>query len=118
MIAASPTTPSRAEGRLDPRVRHLVLTHHWFDEVASGRKRIEYRAMTHRWARLLVCVPPPREVVFHRGYTQTTMRFAVDKIDIGPCPYANWPGDWYRIHLGIQLPNPEAMPPSNGGRKA
>jgi len=28
---------------------HLVLTHHWYDEIASGRKLTEYRAKNRPW---------------------------------------------------------------------
>lgn len=56
------------------RVAHLVLTFHWFDEIASGRKRIEYRKAKPYWMKRVW----DRRVdilIFHRGYTDKTMRF-------------------------------------------
>ena len=86
---------------------HLVLTYHWYDEVKSGHKRIEYRSMVkkdgvtpskwvkHLWDRRGKITT----VTFARGYTSTTQTFAVTKIDVGPCPYDGWPDQYYRIHF-------------------
>lgn len=79
---------------------HLVLTHHWYDETAAGHKRIEYRCMKPRWMRLIY---ERRDMIkrvrFSRGYTRTTQTFAVDKIDLGPCPIPGWSGQYFRIHF-------------------
>ena len=79
---------------------HLVLTFHWFGEIQSGRKRIEYRQMTPRWKKLIW---DRRDklgtVAFARGYTKNSETYAIDKIDIGPCPYEGWAGEYYRIHF-------------------
>lgn len=84
-----------------PLVVHLVLTHHWYDEMTAGRKHIEYRAITPHWKRLLW---DRREQItyarFSRGYTSTTITRPVRIIDIGPCPYDGWHGEYYRLHLG------------------
>lgn len=77
---------------------HLVLTYCWFDEVALGLKRVEYRKLTARWHSRIIQAQP-HTVVFHRAYTGRTLMFAVNKIDIGPCPYKGWPGDYIRIHF-------------------
>jgi len=29
----------------------------------------------------------------------------VTTIDIGPCPYPGWTGNFYRVHLGPIMPN-------------
>ena len=89
---------------------HLVLTRHWYDETASGTKRIEYRVMTKKnddgtvrqskWARLIWAQRDlTKTVTFSRAMTKTTQRFAVVKIDIGPCPIPGWDGDFYRVHF-------------------
>lgn len=79
---------------------HLVLTHHWYDETTSGRKRIEYRKITPRWARLIWERRSEIAFVrFARGYTATTATYRVTQIDVGPCPIQGWDGDYYRIHF-------------------
>lgn len=84
---------------LFPSIR-LVLTNHWFDETLSGQKRIEYRAITPRWMRLIynrrsiLCL-----VTFSRAYTKTTATYFIQDIDIGPCPIPGWNGDFIRIHF-------------------
>lgn len=84
-----------------PLVLYLVLTHHWFDEIKAGQKRIEYREMTHHWRRLIGDrMEKITHVRFARGYTNTTLVFPVDKIDTGPCPICpGWHGTYYRIHF-------------------
>lgn len=79
---------------------HLVLTYHWYDEIAAGRKTIEYRAMTHHWDKLIWKRRKQIvEVRFARGYTKTVLVRSVVGIDIGPCPYHGWEGNYYRIHF-------------------
>ncbi len=80
---------------------HLVLLYHWFDEIAAGRKRMEYRAITPYWLRRIW---EQREdfffVRFARGYTSVTLDFDVLDIDVGPCPNEGWDDDYYyRIHF-------------------
>lgn len=56
------------------RVLHLTLTRQWFDEIASGRKRTEYRKANAYWAaRLLVDGEMFRvfdEIHFRNGYAK------------------------------------------------
>ena len=86
---------------------HLVLTFEWFDLVESGVKRVEYRAMMNKagnepsvWAKRLWKKRDQIETVtFARGYTSTTLKFRVVKIDVGPCPYPGWPGNYYRVYF-------------------
>jgi hypothetical protein len=93
---------------------HLVLTRHWYDETAAGRKRVEYRALTtplkdgplkgeHIPSKWLEAIWLKQDTIafvrFARAYTSTMMTFAVVKIDIGPCPIPGWSGDFYRIHF-------------------
>jgi hypothetical protein len=86
-------------------VLNLVLTHHWFDEVASGIKRIEYREMSAHWSAKIACnVGKITHVRFSRGYTKTQLLFKVDKIDVGSCPYEGWSGSYFRIHFSAPTP--------------
>jgi hypothetical protein len=59
---------------------HLVLTYHWYDETAHGSKRVEYRAMTPRWRKLIF---DKRDEITHvrfaRGYTATMQTYKVEK---------------------------------------
>lgn len=58
---------------------HLILTHHWYDMIQSGAKRTEYRDFTMRYAKLL---RGKTEVTFHRGYSNTTMKFKITGISV------------------------------------
>jgi hypothetical protein len=90
---------------------HLVLTNHWYDETAAGRKRVEYRSKTivdkgtlrERPSKWIHQIWQKRHqiktVTFSRGMTPTTQRFAVAKIDMGPCPIPGWAGEFIRIHF-------------------
>lgn len=79
---------------------HLVLKSIWFAETASGKKTIEYRAMTDLWKkRLWDKRAKLTTVVFHRGYTSRTLTRKITLIDVGPCPIPGWDGDYYRIHF-------------------
>ena len=91
-------------------VAHFVLKRHWHAEMLAGRKDIEYRAITPYWtARLMRHLrggPKVTHAAFSRGYTARG-RFIrpVTLIDIGPCPYPGWTGDFYRVHLGPIMHN-------------
>ena len=81
----------------------LILTHHWYDEVESGRKVIEYREMSSWWTRLIWDRRLEiSRVRFRRGYTKTSITIPVVSIDIGECPYPEWNETYYRIHLDVQ----------------
>lgn len=77
---------------------HLVLKAKWYDMIASGEKKEEYREVKQYWMkRLIEDVAEDEEgdtcchvfyvdydrVCFHKGYTSTTMTFAVESIDTG-----------------------------------
>ena len=100
---------SAANGNsLDFLVIHLVLTHHWFDEMLAGRKDVEYRAMTPHWTRLIW---DRRDKITHarfaRGYTSNTITRPVWGIDCGRCPYDGWDGVYHRLHLVSLMDNVE-----------
>lgn len=96
----STTTQERDPDTVPELVVHFVLKRHWHAEMLAGRKDIEYRAVTPYWTARLT-LRPVTHAAFSRGYT-VRGRFVrtVTKIDIGPCPYPGWTGDFYRVHLG------------------
>lgn len=68
--------------RIEAAVLPLVLEGRWFDLIASGEKREEYRAATkywrvrlHNWDRKVCAVVPP-VVEFRRGYAKDAPRLA------------------------------------------
>lgn len=80
---------------------HLVLTYHWYDEIDAGRKWIEYREQSDYYKRMFLrnykllkkrygkkntpfvyLYKNIRSVIFHRGYTSTTMRWHVTGITV------------------------------------
>lgn len=91
-------------------IRHntldLVLKVKWYEMIASGEKREEYREIKPYWVRRLLVLPKDKKHVeatsrsvkdairdgalirrfdfvrFHRAYTSTTMTFAVGGIDV------------------------------------
>ena len=82
---------------------HLVLTHHWFDEILTGRKNVEYRAMSPYWKRLIwERRHKITHVRFQRGYSKSpkTITFPVFLIDVGECPILGWGSRYFRIHFG------------------
>lgn len=80
---------------------HLVLKHKWYDMIESGEKLEEYRECTRYWAKRLLgytefIIKPGRlsqrvclsikkgsKVVFHKGYTNTTMTFNIESLAYG-----------------------------------
>lgn len=88
------------------RTLTLVLKTHWFKQVAQGKKRVEYRVMNDHWAkRIWEGHETFTHVRFMRGYQKHgALTFPITNIDIGPCPYEGWPGDFYRIHFE-DIPN-------------
>lgn len=85
--------------KLSP-ILHLVLTHDWFDMIARGEKRVEYRTRSDHWDRLIGDRKSEiTHVRFRRGYSQKTLKFRVDEIDEGRCPIPGWDDIYYRIHF-------------------
>jgi predicted transposase YbfD/YdcC len=83
----------------EAHVLHLVLTQHWYDEHASGRKDVEYRAMSPHWKRLIWDRKHKlTHVRYSRGYSSTTMIRKIAEIDQGPCDIEGWGGMYYKIH--------------------
>lgn len=83
---------------------HLVLTHHWFDEIANGNKTIEYRALKPVYIKRILNNRMLETIIFHRGYTAHVITADIRFIDVGHCPYDGWDGDYIRIHFKSPSP--------------
>jgi len=98
-----------------PKTLHLVLKSKWYDKIASGEKTSEYRAYSEYWNKRFcggAKIYPTEttechlynKVVFHKGYTATTMTFTIAGIKI----IINKPNDlglaWcWEIKLGQRI---------------
>ena len=83
-------------------VLHLMLSGWWWDHIRDNDKRVEYRQIKPRWTKQIWEKRDTlKTVVLHRGYTNNVIRATITKIDIGPCPYPGWEGDYYRIHFRL-----------------
>lgn len=83
-------------------VLDLVLTHHWYDAIASGKKRYEYREIKPFWTKRLFA-RPYNAVRFRRGYTATTMEFELLGIDETTEPNDLKLSRCYRLTLGERI---------------
>lgn len=81
---------------LPNKIVDFVLTHHWYDLIKSGEKRIEYREDTEFWRKR---IKGKTQVRFRRGYTSTSMLFNITKTDKGRCPYKGWDKIYLRIYF-------------------
>lgn len=93
----------------------LNLRRHWYAEVAEGRKTVEYRALGRYWRSRLEKLGPGSGIVFRLGYydRSSDLPATVEGIDVGPCPYEGWSGDFYRIRFRLQgAPAPSPRSPS------
>ena len=83
------------------------LAYRWYDEIESGKKKIEYRDMTDYWESHLFkpmldengeegdC--PAAYIKFTRGYTKRNMVWSIKKIVV------DVPARQYCIHLGKRV---------------
>ena len=72
---------------------HFTLTYRWFDEIKAGRKTAEYRLRSPRWEKKLSNIKPGDCIVFHRGYSDKTIRrriLYVRKISGWHLPHAEY----------------------------
>ena len=67
--------------------KHLILNHKWFDLISTGKKSSEYRDY-EKWYQKLKNVDV---IVFHRGYTKTTITKIIQSIDIIKTPNDLYP---------------------------
>lgn len=101
------------------------LKKEWYDRIASGEKTVEYRRICDHWMKRLGFVRTfavqsdwtereiePHQVnkhaemfaVFRLGYSRKypDIERRVTKIDVGPCPYEGWDGEYFRIFFSKQ----------------
>jgi hypothetical protein len=78
--------------------------------MLAGQKDTEYRDVTPYWTARLTR-RPLTHAVFTPGYTgrERIMR-PITSIDVGPCEYPGWTGNYYRIHLGPIMHNASGQP--------
>lgn len=95
------------------RTLHLHLMAPWYDMIASGQKKEEYREIKDHWTkRLLTTANYPESpvayntVLFYRGYTSYTIKFEIKSITVGygkPEWGAKPNKMYYVISLGKQI---------------
>lgn len=83
------------------------LKKEWYDRIASGEKTVEYRRICDHWmSRLCEKLPNSKGhkirrfdvAEFRLGYKkQGAIVRRITNIDIGPCPYDGWDGEYFRI---------------------
>ena len=63
------------------KTMHLFLTHRWFDEIAAGRKNVEYRQikMRRNFPQHYIV---GNKIVFHRGYSGITLTAKIECLKI------------------------------------
>lgn len=93
----------------DKRVLHLTLKKKWFDMIASGEKKEEYREIKPYWIKRLKFdlwdSKPFDLIVFKNGYGANVPKMTVElkRICVGravPEWSDNWQGDVFIIKLG------------------
>ena len=84
---------------------HLVLKHKWYDMIASGEKKVEYRDLKDYYRKKFYN-KNYTHVVFHKGYTNETMMFRIEGIGIGegkPEWGAEPDKNYFKIVLGERI---------------
>lgn len=84
---------------------HLVLKHKWYDMIASGVKKEEYREIKPYYSDRFFN-NHYTHVVFHKGYTNETMTFWIKNIitDFGKPEWGAEPNElYYVIKLGKRI---------------
>ena len=103
---------------------HLVLKRKWWDMIESGDKKEEYRAFNEYWTkRILILTDQGQKksnffgwldeeeivaykdfdaICFHKGYTNTTMTFENDGIEIN-YGREEWGADPDKLYFVIKL---------------
>ena len=84
----------------------LNMKREWLAKVWNGEKLVEYREKKPYWDKRLanwVGDRCGRFVLMVWGYRKKTpaVLLQVNRVDIGPCPYNGWVGEYYRLHFGI-----------------
>ena len=60
---------------------NLPLKSHWFHEIESGRKSIEYRKASPYWASRFEKIGPGSQVTLSLGYTRQRLQRVVQRIE-------------------------------------
>lgn len=83
----------------------LNLERKWFARIWNGQKTVEYRETKPYWTKRIGSWVGTRGkfVLFVLGYRHETpaVLAQVSKVDVGPCPYRGFDGEYYRIKFGI-----------------
>lgn len=92
----------------------LNLTRRWFDAIRHGGKRTEYRAATPYWAARLERLGDGSKILFRPGYARSEedLLARVVSVDVGPCPYPGWDGDYFRIRFVLDGDGPAPKDPT------
>lgn len=88
----------KTEAETPKRILHLTLYRRYFDEIAHGRKKWEYRSASYYWLRRLGG-HKFSEVWFHNGYGKDKPFMRVECLKVFYHPYQ---GRWV-IQLGKVL---------------
>ncbi len=67
-----------------PKTIHLVLTYHWFKQIADGQKTREYRRFCPFFRRTLANLKQGDKIVFRKGYSGVTLTRTVEKVSVIP----------------------------------
>lgn len=63
----------------EKKVLHLTLKKKWFDMIASGAKREEYREMKPYWNKRLLCNKTQYDrILFRNGYNKDSPSFMIE----------------------------------------
>lgn len=58
---------------------HLTLKKKWFDMIASGIKREEYREIKPYWSKRLMCAKQPFDkILFRNGYGKNAPKILIE----------------------------------------
>ena len=90
---------------MEEKILHLTLKHKWYDMIATGEKTEEYREIKRYYEKKFYN-NDYTHVVFHRGYTKTTMKYAINSLTIGygrPEWGAEKGKNYYKIILGERI---------------
>lgn len=93
------------DGIINSKELHLVLKHKWYDMIATGEKNEEYREIKRYYEKKFYN-NDYTHIVFHRGYTKTTMKYAINSLTIGfgrPEWGAKKGEEYYKIILGERI---------------
>lgn len=82
----------------------LVLKRKWFDMIASGEKKEEYRDLTKYWTKRILKDYPWLMVTFYLGYAKDrpSMTFTIASITVGEGK-PEWGAESWKRYFVIKL---------------